>query len=371
MSNSSKQDILLKKKTIVNRSRFLALWFTMFVIIGHLSLAQDCHPAFLEFTTSEYIYTCYQGTNNEHLPQQEFINRIRSDAYGALANQFRSNVNSRITKVIDEINYSISVHSTSQTDITTDISLTLAQSKNIYNQKNHEGWVIVYINKSEARGYYLGEYNRAMAQIKSGIDNARAYISKGLKTKARDEELKPLTSFFEQAVDALTWLDLFGFSEERMDAMIDALHEKSVEVKQLLADLQHGVSICLRTNATLMGQPYSSFAAELKGQLQKIGCNFVENPSDADWLLDVDASVSRTLHHEGLPYYAFVDGTLRITNGTTQQVIFTDRISALEDGHPDGIKGAADTRSFAPSARDAYKQASRIVAEKAMEIISQ
>ncbi|MBR1516523.1 MAG: hypothetical protein IJ620_00040 [Bacteroidales bacterium] len=333
--------------------------------------SQECPTAFLDKTTPEYVYTCYHGSNTQREAEQAFMDGLRNNAYGALAHQFQSQVRSIVEREIRETNLETEISAFSQTDMTTDLTLTLAQSKRLYDGKRREGWVIVYINKAEARGYYMGEYNRAMTRIGNAMTNAQAYVARGMKAKARDEELRPVLPEFEKAAEAMAWLDLFAFPTERMEQMLSDYRRQSVAVKQMLADLQNGIAVCLRSSAKVMGQAYVPFDSDVKGRLQPLGCNFVGTTAGADWIVDVQADVNRTVHREGLPYFAYVDGTLTITNGKTHQVVFAGRISQLESGHADGIRGDGDTRSYDPSAHDAYKQAARLVANKTMEIIKQ
>ena len=136
------------------------------------------------------------------------------------------------------------------------------------------------------------------------------------------------------------------------------------------ADFEYGVTIYLQCSAYINDKPYHNFASEIKGQLEKVGCRFVESKKDANWIIVANAEVSRIQHYQNMAYFCWIDGNVTITHADGQ-IIYESRISEIEDGHHDGIKGDGNTRSYESSARDGYKQASHIIAEKAIFLIRQ
>ena len=136
------------------------------------------------------------------------------------------------------------------------------------------------------------------------------------------------------------------------------------------ADFEHGGTIYLQCSAYINDKPYHNFASEIKRQLEKVGCRFVESKKDANWIIVANAEVSRIQNYQNMAYFCWIDGNVTITNADGQ-IIYENRISEIEDGHHDGIKGDGNTRSYESSARDGYKQASHIIAEKAISLIRQ
>ena len=333
--------------------------------------SQECNTAHLKYTSDDYMYSCRQDVNDRQQDRQTFLQILSRNALTTLAEQFQVNIKSAAVLDKTAINGKTAISYNSLSQFSTDMTLKLAQVKTEYNAQSSQGWAIAFIDKKQARTYYINEYNKALSRINTSLANAKNLINMGYKIRARDEELKPVIKEFDKAGDAVAWLNLFGYPDDKSAVLLKQCSDAEQEVKLLLSQLQHGVAVYLQTNASLDGNPYRAFADMIKGKLEKLGCNFVTSSSHADWIINIDARISKTVHHQGLAYFAYADGTLTVTNAATMQVIFQDALSALEDGHPDGIKGDGDTRSFAPSARSAYKKTAEIVSEKITEIIKQ
>ena len=67
--------------------------------------------------------------------------------------------------------------------------------------------------------------------------------------------------------------------------------------------------------------------------------------------------------------FAYVDGSLTVHNGRTGKRLLDDRLSALEPNHYDGIKGGDFKADRA--ARQAYREAARIIAEAVMKLVKE
>ena len=345
------------------------LFIAIICIIASISLnAQECPSAFKPYTTAEYIYSCQGDINTTGQNSHELTQRLRRDALSALAEQFEVRVESQsVSELLVEDGISNQVY-TSLNTLTTDVTLKLAHTKESYDRSRKKGWAIAYINKAEARDYYLKEYQHTISKINTAISEAEIMIGRGYKAKAREEKLRPTEALFALSHEALAWLSMFGYHESDLQVLLDECGKMRQAVTEMMTDLEYGTSIFIQSTAKINNRPYPAFEMEIKGQMEKSGCHFVDNNEEADWIVEVNMDVTRTQHFQNMAYFCWVDGDVSVTNAATGQQIYRSQLSAMEPGHPDGIKGNGDTRAYEPSARDAYKQAAKIVAKKVIEL---
>lgn len=342
------------------------IWFFAFAL--GLS-AQDCPSAFKPYTAAEYIYSCQSDINSKGQDAHVLTQGLCQDALNSLAKQFEVKVESKaVSKLLAVDGVSRQAYS-SMSELTTDITLRLAHTKEYYDPSRKKGWAIAYINKTEARKFYQNEYTQAVSKIRTIIAEADALIALGLKARARSEKLPEAESHIHTAYEALAWLNLFGYSEKELQTLLDECGQLRQQLTAMMAVLEYGVAVCLKCTAAINGEPYRAFASDIKGRMEKAGCHFVEDEETADWIIVANAEVIRTQHYQNMAYFSWIDGSVTITNAVTGQVVYENRISEMEDGHRDGIKGDGDTRSYEPSARDGYRQAARIVADKVVSQI--
>lgn len=331
--------------------------------------AQDCPSVLKAYTTAEYIYSCQSNNNTNGQDSRAFIQSLAQDALNSLAKQFEVKVESKsISKLWSENGVDQEFFS-SISELTTNVTLRLAHTKEYYDSSRKEGWVIAYINKLEARQFYKNEYTQAVSKIRTIIDEAEVLIDYGLHARARDEKLPETEQYFHTAYEVLAWLNIFGYSETELQSLLNECEQLRLQLTAMIADLKHGIAIYMKCTADINGETYSIFASEIKGKMESAGCHFVENEAEADWIIVANAEVSRTQHYLNMAFFCWIDGKLTITNASTGRVIYENQISEIEAGHKDGIKGDGDTYAYEPSARDGYKQAARIIAEKALSII--
>lgn len=135
----------------------------------------------------------------------------------------------------------------------------------------------------------------------------------------------------------------------------------------VISRLKNATAFFIICNTSTHNEDHVTFDREVRGKLSEHGCNFVDNRDDADWIIEIDANVINTTHRDGMAFFVYVDGTLSIQNGTTKQIILKGRLSTLEDGHYDGIKGG--DFNVERATRIAYKNTAQIVADVIMKQI--
>ena len=179
------------------------------------------------------------------------------------------------------VNGRSSVLYSSSKSFSTDVDMSLVESKNYYDESQGKYYVIVYLDKEAACIYYENEVKMLLTNVGSAISTADNYVKTGFKSKAR-EELQGALRLFEGAGNPFFWLNVFGFTEYRLQNYLADVREKEQIVKRGLADLEYGTTYCVVCQADLFDiLKISALAAALMlPQLSEAQKNFfvkVEN----------------------------------------------------------------------------------------------
>jgi len=332
----------------------------LLVTVGLFARAQ-CPSEWLQYTTSGYFYDVESAQNEQNLPEASLKSDLLDLARANLSKQIEVRVNevSRIDKNV--VNGNTDIRYTSQRHFTTDVDMKLAETRSIIDRASGKMYVIAYINKEEACNYYRKELQMLLSNVDQALEMAKNYINTGFKTKAKDELGKALP-LFEQTSEPFFWFNVFGMDESQMSHYLDQVHQKEQSVKAKLAELEHGVTYCVVCSADNFGKNYPKLKNELKGELSKMGCNFVDDPASADYVIRIEASTreyNQMNTTNGSAYFGFVDATIAIDKNATGQRIFEDEIS---------VKGS-HTISFEEAGRDGYKKVSKEISNLLKENI--
>ncbi|MBO4741954.1 MAG: hypothetical protein J5605_10015 [Bacteroidales bacterium] len=232
---------------------------------------------------------------------------------------------------------------------------------------SNEVYGFAYVSVSSLKTHFSEKINLTLARAESVIDNINTLVEYGNKIKAREKakDAIPMFATVEYAQRMLVALDNSGGVRDLLQT--DRTYRLKNSIAQLVASLSHATSICLQCRATTVGgKQYPTLANTIKGRLSEMGCNFVSDPSQADWVVNIEASVTKVLN-PGMAF-AYVNGSVSLTNKATGQTVYEETISSIESGHTaDGIKGGGTTATAATS--EAYKNVARIVGNKILEII--
>lgn len=227
--------------------------------------------------------------------------------------------------------------------------------------RGSEVTAFAYVRKSELIRYYDRKITVSLTQLESALDNAEQLAARGEKIRAR-EIAKSVVVYAADVENAQRIL-------LAIDRNADVQPEKSSVLSKRLvrtfSELKNSTAIYLDCKAyNEENQSYRLFSNDLKGQLSKLGCNFVNSREKADWVISIEAEVDRKNNPNSIAYFVWIDGAIAVRNNATSQVIYNEHISAIKT-----IKGESAV-GFKQATSDAYKKAARIVGEKISEIIN-
>ena len=305
------------------------------LLAGALVMAQH-YPADWSRLTSDAYYHDIESAATK----QEALSRARIN----LAKQIQVRVEEVSTLNTQSVNGRSQVLYNSSKSFSTEVDMSLAESKSYYHEATARHYVIVFIHKAEACTFYENEVKMLISNAGNAVTIADNYIASGFKSKAKTE-LQQALPLFEQANKPFFWLNVFGLDRDVIQRYLSSLHQLEQAVRQRLADLEYGTTYCVVCRADLFGSRYSKLLNEVKGDLSASGCNFVDDAQSADYVIYIDAAARQYNEFQGA-YFTYVDAAIAIDKNATGQRIFEDEVSA-KGSHTLGYKEAA---------RDGYKR---------------
>lgn len=332
------------------------------LLLASLQLKAQNYPSeWMRYTTDAYFHDIEHGSNSQNLSEAKFKNDLLDLARTNLSKQIQVRVAEVSNMDKNVVNGRSSIVYTSMRNVSTDVDMQLAETRTQFDPVSEKLYVIAYINKEEACNYYKNDIQMRISNLNNALNIADNYINTGFKAKAKTE-LENAMPQFDGAGKSFFWLNVFGLPGYQLNQLLDQVHRLEQNVKAKLVELEHGVTYCVVCNAKNFGKSYPKLQNELKGELSKMGCNFVDDPKSADYVIRVEAE-SREYNQMntagGSAYFSYVDASVAIDKNATGQRIFEDEIS---------VKGS-HTLSFEEAGRDGYKKVSKEICDLLKENI--
>ena len=313
-------------------------------------MAQNCPSEWVRYTSDGYFHDMESAGD-----KQTALDLARSN----LARQIQVKVQEVSQTDKRSVNGKSSVLYASTKNFSTDVDMSLSETKSQYSEASGKYLVLVYIDKAAACTYYENELKMCISNAGNSIGIAGNYIATGFKQKAKAELEKALKSL-EGVARPFFWLNVFGFDEKQMMQYLTQVQDHEQTAKQWLADLEYGTTYCVVCDADLFGQRYVKLANEIKGELSASGCNFVDDPASADYVIRIQCSARKYNEFQGA-YFTYVDAAVSIGKNATSQTIFEDEVT---------VKGS-HTLNYSEAARDGYKKISKEISKILKENIRQ
>lgn len=264
--------------------------------------------------------------------------------------QNSTNINgfSRTLESMEESLYQSIEEFSSRTTINVDVEIPGLQVESWQNPQTGTIAAFAYVKKSSLIRQLEKKITVGLTKIETSIEQVDELVASGQKMKARELAEKSLPLFDEVKETQL----LLAAVDEDADAESLQLDQTRTLQKRLgaqVAQLKHGINIYLSCKADMFGQPYSTMASEIKGELSKMGCTFVTKPADADWAIYVNGTVRQ---HPGykpgdVTYFVYNGATITIDKVVAGQRIYENSLPEEKGGH---------TQSFVEAARSGYKR---------------
>lgn len=338
---------------------FLLCFFTNLYTI----VAQDYPSEWNQFTSNRFLYSIASEENEKDLSETRFVEGLLNTVRTNIAKQIEIRINdcARLNKTA--INGKSSVSYNATTTFSTDVNIKLLKTLHSYDVSSKKGSAIAYIEKQIARDYYEKELLTVLLKTDNTISEAEHLIAQGFKIKAKNV-LEQNLYLFQTTDESLFWLNIFELPKSEYADWQSKLFVREQKIKKMITDLQHGTAIFISCNAKLNGSNYTKLANELKAELAKRNCNLTSNPTDADFVIQINCN-NRNGNNPVVggvrTFFSYIDASLTITKTATSQCIYEDEIS-VKGGH---------TLGYAEAARAAYKKVKNELSPILIENIQQ
>lgn len=219
----------------------------------------------------------------------------------------------------------------------------------------YEVAAFAYVKRRDLQRQLEKRITAALTRIETKLSEADELIANGQKMQAR-QKVTPLSEQFTGIIKDQKLLIAVDPEADEETLQIAETRALQVRCTKLQAALKNGINIFMDCQADLLGSPYTTLKEELKGKISDLQCTFVDGPSDADWVIRIQAKAkpyNTTTYGNNTQYFAYVDAKITITKVVTNQQVYANEISE---------KGAW-TMSYAHAARDGYKSISNQLCE--------
>lgn len=349
-----------------------------------VAVAQTPKPDWCDAESRRFLYPdadYFVGYSSGFARQGESFDaataRIKTDAQGDAAQRIQVHVQSSSfdhvqslqRQTAQDFDEEIQTLFRKQTQTHASIEIPNLQAMTWNDPTSGEVAVLVYTKRRDFVRFYDRQIESLLGRMEVGLENAQQQEQQGaqIKGRATAEETLKLCPEVEYAQRMVALADVNATMEDLQMPRYTSL------AKQLAAAInrmRHATAFYINCNATTIDdKKFTLLDREVRGLLAEKGCQFTNDRETADWVIDIEAEVINTEHKEGMAFFAYVDGTLTVQNGTTGQKILEDRLSTLEPDHYDGIKGGDFKAEKA--ARIAYHNAASIVAKAILKLVQE
>ncbi|MBR4562991.1 MAG: hypothetical protein IKO26_00875 [Paludibacteraceae bacterium] len=159
------------------------------------------------------------------------------------------------------------------------------------NPENNEVVAFAYIKKSTLCRQMDKQITAEITRIETSLENAEALIANGQKLLAHEAINKVPPSFqkIEQAQLILIATDPLSDAES---LQIDETRQLSKRYISLYTELKNSINLYLVCTTDILGDNYFPIEDQIKKELSKAGCTFVEDSANADWTVKIHVHVT-------------------------------------------------------------------------------
>ena len=309
----------------------------------------------LDYPDSEYFTGYAEGapTGNERpeIAIQRLKDAARVEALSTIRIHVKNNTNNNAlsqTLRSSEGTFRQSMREfTSSTTTSVDMKIPGLQIESWRNPQTGTISAFAYVKKSTLIRQLEKQITIALTKVEMSLDQVDQLIATGQKLQARSaaEKALPLFTEVDEAQKLLVAVDTEATEETLMLSETRQLQQR---LMAMVTQLKNALTICLKADAKIFSTAYPALQEELKGALSPLGCNFVTDPSTADWVINISAQAreyNTVTMGDVNTYFVYVDATVSITKTATGQRVYENMFTE-KGGH---------THNYLQAAREAYK----------------
>lgn len=335
----------------------------LFLLLLPLSLATfaqkpdwyDDNQRAFNYPIKQYFVGFAEGQKRSNESLEAAMSRIKNAARVEAVSTIRvhvqntTNINglSRTLESMEGTFYQSIEEFSSRTTTSVDMEIPGLQIDAWRNPQTGDIAAFAYVKKSTLIRQLEKKIMVCLTKIETSLDQVDQLIATGQKLQARSaaEKALPLFAEVDEAQKLLVAVDADATKETLMLSETRTFQQR---LMAMVAQLKNALTIYLRADAKIFNSSYPALQAELQGHLSKLGCNFVTDPSTADWVIDISAQAreyNTTTMGNVSTYFVYVDANIAITKTATGQRVY-ENVFSEKGGH---------THNYEQAARDAYK----------------
>lgn len=313
----------------------LALFPCVVIAQGTAPIWLDNDIRNLQYSQDKYYSGFAEISINQDETYENTINRAKQRAIGELSEKIRVTIHSLKTQIDVSIGgsdieeqirsqFSSVIQTGSQTEVT-GINI-----DSWYNEKNHTAYAFAYVSKADLENYYKSNLFMNLTQVEGLMKTANDLVIVGEKAKARGqcELAKPLFDKIRWAQDMITAIDPNSSPEDLLLTKTETMQNL---LTQMQAQLAQSVYVYVEDNEDLFNKQVNIVANQLKAELAKNGCSFVENQEQADFKLKITVSTRHSSYDDGI-VFCFADAQVELYDIHKQKIVYSDEIAQKGGG---------------------------------------
>lgn len=237
-------------------------------------MAQEYPLEWTQFTSSGYLYDVQSDNNSHNLPVTEFTELLQNNARSNLARQIQTRVQeqAKLNKKVQDGKTSITYQT--QISFSTDVDMRLITTRYAYDSKTSLGYAIAYIEKSQAREYYINESTVLLEKAKSSIEMSTSYMEKEFREKAQSE-LDKAEDYLKKSDKIIFLLNVFELPHSDLLRIQQQILNTNKTVQELKLNFQGKTGTITYDEGIYTGEIYN-------GVPHGYG-EFVKESADVDW----------------------------------------------------------------------------------------
>lgn len=325
----------------------------------------------LEYPDSEYFTGYAEGAPMTGERQEVATQRLKDAARVEAVSTIRVHIinqstNDLISQQLSNMEgefWNVMNTFTSSTTTTVDMKIPGLQIEAWRDPQTGTIYAFAYVKKSTLIRQLEKQITVALTKVEMSLDQVDQLIAAGQKLQARSaaEKALPLFAEVDEAKKLLVAVDADA-TEETL--MLNETRQLQLRLMAMVAHLKNALTICIQCDASIFGTNYPTLSSTLQGHLSKLGCNFVSDPSVADWAVMIQASAreySTVLTGNIATYFVYVDATVSVRKAVTNQLVYEDMLTE-KGGH---------THNYHQAAREAYRYLTPKICQAVEEQVKQ
>lgn len=325
----------------------------------------------LEYPDSEYFTGYAEGAPMTGERQEVATQRLKDAARVEAVSTIRVHIinqstNDLISQQLSNMEgefWNVMNTFTSSTTTTVDMKIPGLQIEAWRDPQTGTIYAFAYVKKSTLIRQLEKQITVALTKVEMSLDQVDQLIAAGQKLQARSaaEKALPLFAEVDEAQKLLVAVDADA-TEETL--MLNETRQLQLRLMAMVAHLKNALTICIQCDASIFGTNYPTLSSTLQGHLSKLGCNFVSDPSVADWAVMIQASAreySTVLTGNIATYFVYVDATVSVRKAVTNQLVYEDMLTE-KGGH---------THNYHQAAREAYRYLTPKICQAVEEQVKQ